>query len=419
MDKIVIEGGHRLEGTVQVSGSKNAALPLLFATLLAEGDSVLSNVPDLQDITSTCQLLNHLGLATHRSADRLYVKNSPLKCTEAPYNLVRKMRASILALGPLLAKTGQARVSLPGGCAIGARPVNLHIDALKKMGAQITIEEGYIQAKAAHLHGAEIHFETVTVTGTENIMMAATLADGETILHNAAREPEIVDLAQGLREMGALIAGDGTPTIKILGVSSLRGLEHTVIPDRVEAATHLMAAALCRGRVTVDGVIPIQLDSLLAKLREAGAKTLCAAQSVQIEGPDRLLATNIQTAPYPGFATDYQAQFMACMCVAEGKSIIEETIFENRFMHASELMRMGARIEIQGNTAHVNGIPKLSPAPIMASDLRASAALILAGLVADGVTEIHRVYHIDRGYENIEKKLRKIGARIKRVPVKF
>ncbi|MDO8644486.1 MAG: UDP-N-acetylglucosamine 1-carboxyvinyltransferase [bacterium] len=418
MDKIIIEGERPLNGSVRISGSKNAALPILFASILSDKTITLQNVPNLHDIETTCGLLKTLGVKI-RNNWNLQLCANKLNNHEAPYELVRRMRASVLALGPLLARLGKARVSLPGGCAIGARPINLHLKALEQLGAQIEIEGGYVNASAKKLVGARIHFDTVTVTGTANIMMAAVLAKGETLLENAAQEPEVVDLAILLQKMGAFIEGAGTSTIRIQGIDSFREAEHSIIPDRIEAGTFMMAATITGGKILLEKICPEHLEGLIVKLSEAGVLIKTQKEGLSVEAPKKIRATDVTTAPYPGFATDFQAQFMACMSVAEGTSTLTETIFENRFMHASELVRMGANIRIEGKSAIVTGVKKLSSAPVMASDLRASAALILAGLAAEGITEVHRVYHIDRGYENIEKKLRKLGARIKRAKVKY
>ena len=423
MQKIVIKGGRPLKGTVEISGAKNSALPILFATLLADGPTVLRNVPELQDINTTTRLLQFMGAKVANGFPRL-LKVSPngLRHFEAPYDLVKTMRASVLAMGPLLAKFHQAVVSLPGGCAIGARPINLHLKAFEQMGAKIEIEGGYVKAqasKAKGLHGSRIHFDTVTVTGTENVMMAAVLAKGETVIENAAREPEVLDLAHILNKMGARIHGAGTETILIDGVDSLHGCDHEIISDRIETGTFMIAAAMTGGSILIRRCDPVMVEALRVKLEEAGAKVTATDKGIHVQGPRSLHAVDATTAPYPGLATDFQAQFMAMMTIAHGTSMITETIFENRFMHALELTRMGADIKIEGKAAVIKGVKKLSGAPVMASDLRASAALILAGLVADGITEIHRIYHIDRGYEQIEKKFRGLGAKIKRAKVKF
>jgi UDP-N-acetylglucosamine 1-carboxyvinyltransferase len=424
MQKIVIEGGRPLKGTVEISGAKNSALPILFASLLADQPVVLRNVPELQDVNTTIRILQFMGAKVADGYPHL-LKVSPngFRHFLAPYDLVKTMRASVLAMGPLLAKFHQASVSLPGGCAIGARPINLHLKAFEQMGAKIEIEGGYVHAqtlsKTKRLHGARIHFDTVTVTGTENVMMAAALAKGETVIENAAREPEVADLAAVLNKMGGRVFGAGTETIVVDGVESLSGCEHTIIPDRIETGTFMMAAAMTGGSVLIKKSDPAAVEALRVKLEEAGAKVAAEQGGIRVEGPKHLKATDVTTAPYPGFATDFQAQFMAMMSVAQGTSVVTETIFENRFMHALELIRMGADIKIEGKAAVVKGVKKLSGAPVMASDLRASAALILAGLITDGITEIHRIYHIDRGYEQIEKKFRRLGAKIKRVKVKF
>ncbi len=422
MDKIVIQGGRRLKGTVQVSGAKNAALPALFAAILADGWSELENIPQLRDIATTCRLLEKLGLAVKpppKPGLPFRVSSNGMKSYTATYDLVRTMRASVLVMGPLLARMKRAKVSLPGGCAIGARPINLHLKAFGEMGAKIEIQEGYVIARAKKLHGARIHFDTVTVTGTENLMMAAALADGETIIENAAREPEVVDLADLLNKMGGRIRGAGTGVITVEGVDGLTGASHRVIADRIEAGTFMIAAAITGGDLQIEGIDPILVEALTAKLRETGVQIATEGETIHVTAHSPIKSADVTTAPYPGFATDSQAQFMALMAVARGTSVITETIFENRFLHAQELARMGANIKIEGHTAVVKGVKRLSGAPLMASDLRASAALILAGLAAKGITEIHRVYHIDRGYEGIEKKLRKLGARIKRVKVKY
>jgi len=422
MDKIVIQGGRRLKGTVRVSGAKNAALPILFSSILAEGWNEFENIPELRDVGTTCRLLRKLGLAVETPNDRngpFRVSSNGMRSYTATYDLVKTMRASVLTMGPLLARVKKAKVSLPGGCAIGPRPINLHLKAFEEMGAKIEISEGYVIARAKRLHGAKIRFDQVTVTGTENVLMAAVLAHGETVIENAAREPEVADLAAVLNKMGARISGAGTETIHIEGVSELKGCRHRILPDRIEAGTYLIAAAITGGEVRVEGIEPILIDSLLTKLKEAGAAVHEEPSAVTVSVPHSLKGIDIVTAPYPGFATDLQAQFMALMTTAKGTSVITEAIFENRFLHAQEMARMGADIKIEGNTAVVKGVKRLSGAPLMASDLRASAALILAGLAAKGVTEVHRIYHIDRGYERIEKKLKNLGAKIKRVKVRF
>ena len=422
MQKIVIEGGRPLRGDISISGAKNSALPILFSSLLADGPCQLHNIPSLRDIETTLKLLENLGATVESSKKKsapMILSAHKLRHFEAPYDLVRTMRASVLVMGPLLAKYGQARVSLPGGCAIGARPINLHLKAFEDMGAKIDIEGGYVNLKAKKLHGARIRFDTITVTGTENILMAATLAKGQTVLENAAREPEIIDLAIALNKMGAKISGAGTETLIIEGVDSLSGCEHTIIPDRIETGTFMMAAAITGGSLRIKNGEPSTIEALKSKLEECGVKIHAEGNDILVEAPKTIKAVDVATAPYPGFATDFQAQFMALMTTAHGTSVMTESIFENRFMHALELTRMGADIKVEGHVAIVKGVKKLSGAPVMASDLRASAALILAGLAAEGVTEVHRIYHIDRGYERIEKKLRQLGARIKRTKVKY
>jgi UDP-N-acetylglucosamine 1-carboxyvinyltransferase len=418
MDKLIITGGKPLSGDVRISGAKNAALPILAATLLAEQPMIIGNIPHLRDITTTMELIGRMGVElTVDETMRVEVDASKLDNPFAPYELVKTMRASILVLGPLLARCGQADVSLPGGCAIGSRPVDLHIDGLRAMGAEITVEGGYIKARANRLKGARLVLDMVTVTGTENLMMAATLADGVTEIENAAREPEVVDLANCLKAMGARISGAGTSTITVEGVKSLHGTEFTVLPDRIETGTFLVAGAISRGRVRVRDTDPAQLDAVLKKLREAGAELEVGEDSILLDmRGQRPRAVNVHTAPYPAFPTDMQAQFTAMNSVAEGVGTITETVFENRFMHVQELQRMGARINVEGNTAICSGIPRLTGAPVMATDLRASASLVLAGLVADGETLVDRIYHVDRGYQNIEDKFAGLGAQIRRVP---
>lgn len=414
MDKIVISGGRPLHGDVQISGAKNAALPVLTAALLTEEPCTFSNIPDLVDIKTAGKLLRNMGVEIEGAGT---VKISAEKLTDsvAPYDLVKTMRASILVLGPLVARTGRARVSLPGGCAIGARPVNLHIKALQDMGATVDLQGGYIEARAGRLKGADIYFDLPTVTGTENIMMAATLAEGTTVLNNAAREPEIVNLADVLRGMGAKINGAGTDVITITGVSRLSGTEAAIIPDRIEAGTFMIAAGITGGEINVLGCVPQHLEALINKLRDTGMKIQPIEGGLRVAAGSKIASVDVKTLPHPGFPTDLQAQIMAYLCVGSGLSVITETVFENRFMHVSELMRMGADITIQGGSAVVRGVPALNGAQTMATDLRASASLILAALVARGETEISRVYHIDRGYENIEKKFSALGADIKRV----
>ena len=417
MDKFVVAGNGPLQGEIDASGAKNAALPILCAALLSDEPLHVTNVPKLWDINTTRKLLAQMGCKVEQpDPHEMIVDAKPITTCVAPYELVRTMRASILVLGPLVAARGEAHVSLPGGCAIGARPVNLHLMGLEAMGAEITLEGGFIHAKASKLRGARIVFDTVTVTGTENLMMAAVLADGQTVLENAAREPEVVDLARCLRAMGAKIEGDGTTTIRIEGVSRLHAATHPVLPDRIETGTFLVAGAVTRGRVRVNKTDPAMLDAVLVKLQQAGAKISTGTDFIEVDMQGRRpQAVNIHTMPHPGFPTDMQAQFMALNCLAEGVSVIKETIFENRFMHAVELMRLGADIQIEGNTAVITGKERLQAAPIMATDLRASASLVIAALAAEGETFIDRIYHMDRGYEDIEGKLSALGARIKRV----
>jgi UDP-N-acetylglucosamine 1-carboxyvinyltransferase len=418
MDKLLVGGGRRLEGEIRVSGAKNAALPILAATLLADEPVRVSNVPHLQDITTTIGLLGRMGVGvTLDERMQVEVDSRSIANLVAPYELVKTMRASILVLGPLLARHGRADVSLPGGCAIGARPVNLHIAGLRAMGASVHIEGGYIRARADRLRGARIVLETVTVTGTENLLMAATLAEGETIIENAAREPEVVDLANCLISMGARIRGAGTPTIIIEGAERLGGADHQVLPDRVEAGTYLVAGAMTGGHIRLSHVRPDHLTAVLAVLEGAGAGISTGPDWIELDMRERRPASvDARTAPYPGFPTDMQAQLVAMNAIARGTGTIVETIFENRFMHVQEMQRMGADIRLEGNTAVVHGVARLKAAPVMATDLRASASLVLAGLVAEGETLIDRIYHIDRGYERIEEKLSQLGARIRRVP---
>ncbi len=417
MDKLAIVGGKPLDGEVRISGAKNAALPILAATLLADGPVTLGNVPRLNDIATTLKLLKRMGVAAeHRADGSVTADASSIKELLAPYELVKTMRASILVLGPLLGRFGHADVSLPGGCAIGARPVNLHVMGLRAMGASISIDNGYIRARASKLKGARIVLDTVTVTGTENLMMAAAYADGETILENAAREPEIGDLAAFLTKMGAKIEGAGSDTIHIEGVSRLVGTAYDVMPDRIESGTYLVAAAITGGRVRLIDSKPEHLDAVLQKLAEAGAKIATGADWIELDMRGRRpRAVDIKTAPYPAFPTDMQAQFCALNAVAEGTATITETIFENRFQHVLELQRLGANLSIQGNTVIARGVDRLTGAPVMATDLRASASLVLAGLQAEGTTLVDRIYHVDRGYERIETKLGSLGADIRRV----
>jgi len=415
MDKIIVEGGRSLKGQVRISGAKNAALPILVSALLVEGVNTYSNVPDLKDIESIKLLLSNLGAHAESHGDSFQIDTGRILGYEAPYDLVRKMRASILVLGPMVARLQKARVSLPGGCAIGARPINLHLKGLAQLGAKIKLEHGYVEAQAKKLRGAEICFDTVTVTGTENLMMAAVLAEGTTVLRNAAREPEIVALADVLNKMGAEVKGAGTAVIQIKGVNSLKPVSVSIIPDRIETGTFMIAAALTRGDITLIGCEPEHVGACLQKLQFAGAEIVAGENTIRVKGGDKIISVDVKTQPYPGFPTDMQAQFMVLMSVASGTSVITETIFENRFIHVSELKRMGADIRISGNTAMIKGVSGLSGAPVMATDLRASASLILAGLVAEGRTEINRVYHLDRGYEAIEEKFSALGAAVKRV----
>ncbi|MBT8136896.1 MAG: UDP-N-acetylglucosamine 1-carboxyvinyltransferase [Gammaproteobacteria bacterium] len=418
MDKLLITGGRRLDGTVVVSGAKNAALPILAATLLADEPVFVSNVPHLRDITTTIELLGRMGVTvTVDESMKLEVDPSTINSFCAPYDLVRTMRASILVLGPLVARHGSAEVSLPGGCAIGARPVNLHVQGLRAMGAEIDLSGGYIRAQASRLHGAHIYLDKVTVTGTENLLMAATLADGLTVIENAAREPEVVDLANFLNTLGARISGAGSSRLEIEGVERLAGGSYSVMPDRIEAGTYLAAGAVTGGRVRVKRASPEHLDAVLLKFAEAGAAIETGADWIELDmSGERPRAVNVRTAPYPAFPTDMQAQFTALNAIAAGAGVITETVFENRFQHVLEMQRMGARIRLEGNTAVSEGVERLAAAPVMATDLRASAALVLAGLAADGETLVDRVYHIDRGYECIEEKLGQLGAGIRRVP---
>lgn len=418
MDKLIITGGMPLNGEIRVSGAKNAALPILAATLLTDQRVIVGNIPHLHDITTTMELLGRMGVELVVD-ERLNIEvdSSSIREFYAPYELVKTMRASILVLGPLLTRFGQAVVSLPGGCAIGSRPVNLHIEGLAKMGADVEVKGGFIHARASRLKGAHLVMDLVTVTGTENLMMAATLAEGTTIIENAAREPEVVDLAQCLVSMGAQIEGAGTDTIHVTGVQSLSGTEYEVLPDRIETGTFLAAAAVTGGHILVKKTRPAMLDSVLEKLSETGARIETGKDWIKLDMTEgRPAAVDIRTAPYPAFPTDMQAQFTALNAVSNGTAIISEAVFENRFMHVHELRRMGADISLEGNTAVTRGVPRLTGAPVMATDLRASASLVLAGLVAEGDTTVDRIYHIDRGYECIEEKLSQLGARIRRVP---
>jgi len=416
MESIVIQGGVPLQGSVESSGAKNAALPLLAAAILADGPVTFHRIPHLNDISTMTNLLAWQGAdVIYDDQDCLTIDTRAANKPEAPYEMVKTMRASSLVLGPLLVRFGEARVSLPGGCAIGARPIDLHLKALEVMGAEISVEHGDVIAKAPNgLHGGRIFFDQVTVTGTENILMAAVLAKGETVLENAAREPEVVNLADSLRALGAKIEGDGTDTITIQGVERISGGDIFTIADRIETATYLAAGLITGGDVTVTKTDPKLLDAFLARVKEAGAIVETGDDFIRCAAPKRLQAVNIHTMPHPGFPTDLQAQFMAMMCVAEGTSLVSETIFENRFMHVQELVRMGADIQLDGHTAVIKGVEKLSAAPVMATDLRASASLVLAGVAAQGETVVSRVYHIDRGYERIEEKMRSLGANIER-----
>ncbi len=418
MDKLIITGGVPLKGEIRVSGAKNAALPILAATLLSDGVVTVGNIPHLHDITTTMELLGRMGVElVVDERMNIEVDSSSIKEFYAPYELVKTMRASILVLGPLVSRFGEALVSLPGGCAIGSRPVNLHIQGLSKMGADIKVENGFIRAKAKKLKGTRLVMDLVTVTGTENLMMAATLAKGTTTIENAAREPEVVDLANCLTAMGAHIEGAGTDTILIEGVDSLNGTQYDVLPDRIETGTYLAAAAITGGHVRLKDTRPEMLKAVIEKLKEAGADITLSDTWIEINmHGTRPQAVNVRTSPYPAFPTDMQAQFTAVNVVAEGTGMISETVFENRFMHIHELQRMGADIKLEGNTAVTHGVKRLTAAPVMATDLRASASLVLAGLVAEGDTTVDRIYHIDRGYESIEEKLAKLGARIRRVP---
>ena len=417
MEKLLITGGKPLTGEVKISGAKNSVLPILAASLLTGEEVTIGNVPHLQDVTTTISLLTEMGAKISIDEKmKVSIDASSVNKFYAPYEMVKTMRASILVLGPLLANFGEAKVSLPGGCAIGSRPVNLHIEGLKAMGANIKVVDGYIVAKAKKLKGAKISFSTATVTGTENIMMAAVLASGKTVIKNAAKEPEIIDLANCLRLMGAKIEGDGSSIIIINGVNKLKGCNYDVLPDRIETATFLVAAAITRGKLTLTHTRPDTIKVIIDKLRKAGARISIKNDIINIEAKSQLDAVNITTNPYPDFPTDMQAQFIALNAISKGKSRVVESVFENRFMHVQELIRMGADIDINGNTAIINGVKGLTGAPVMATDLRASASLILAGLVANGETIVDRIYHIDRGYECIEEKLTKIGASIKRLP---
>jgi UDP-N-acetylglucosamine 1-carboxyvinyltransferase len=415
VDKLLIEGGTVLRGEIAISGAKNAALPILCAALLTAEPLELSNVPELNDIATMLRLLEDMGVKVERNGARVTLDASALTNPVASYERVKTMRASILVLGPLVARCGEARVSLPGGCAIGARPVDQHIKGLQAMGAEVSVEQGYVHAKVGRLKGARICTDMVTVTGTENLMLAACLAEGETVIENAAREPEVVDLANCLVSMGARISGAGTDTIRIQGVERLHSARHRVMPDRIETGTYLCAAAVTGGTVRLTGTSAAYLDTVVDKLMDAGCEIVMERDAIRLQAPARLQAVSLRTAPYPAFPTDMQEQFMAMNCVAEGVATIRETIFENRFMHVNELMRLGANIQIEGNNAIVRGVAQLQGATVMATDLRASASLIVAGLVAQGETLIDRIYHLDRGYEKIEEKLHALGARVRRV----
>lgn len=414
MQKLAIQGGYRLNGEVRISGAKNAALPIMCASLLTADELYLSNLPDMHDVKTMVRLLQQMGVRIDSDAQAATFSASKVDKLEAPYDMVKTMRAAILVLGPLLTRFGEARVSLPGGCAIGSRPVDLHIKGLMAMGAEIHIEHGYIHATARRLHGAHICFDLISVTGTENLMMAAVLADGITVLENAAREPEVVDLAHCLVAMGAKIEGAGSDKITIEGVEHLHGASYAVMPDRIESGTFLVAAASTGGHVTLTGARADTLDNVLDKLREAGAVVTVTGDRISLEMNSRPRAVNVRTAPYPAFPTDMQAQFMAMNSIADGNSIVVETIFENRFMHVQELQRLGAQIEIEGNTAVIQGCRQLEGATVMATDLRASASLVIAGMLAQGETIVDRIYHLDRGYEHIEAKLSALGAKIRR-----
>ncbi len=414
MEKLLISGGQKLRGSVRISGAKNAALPIMASTILGHGIHKLRRVPNLRDVFTMGRLLEHLGAEFSLSDSTALINTADIKGHEAPYDLVRTMRASVLVLGPLLARHGRARVSLPGGCAIGARPINLHLIGLQKMGALISLDKGYVNARTRRLRGANICFDIPTVTGTENLMMAATLAKGLTRLENAAQEPEVIDLANVLISAGARIEGAGGNIIEIEGVKELNSLDYDIIPDRIEAGTFMAAAGITGSEIVLEGVNTEHLAALVAKLQETGIKFQESEKGLMVKGPHRLSATDVKTMPYPGFPTDMQAQVMALMSVAEGTSVISETIFENRFMHVAELRRMGADINIEGSVATVKGVKSLKGAPVMATDLRASASLVVAALAAGGETLIDRIYHLDRGYESIESKLRSLGARIER-----
>ncbi len=416
MERILIEGGVRLKGEVEISGAKNAALPVLVASLLSPGRSVVRNVPRLRDIDTVKTLLSHLGARIEEIDGRtLSIDTSRITSVEAPYELVKTMRASVLVLGPLIARCKEARVSMPGGCAIGARPIDLHLMGLKRLGVDVKVEHGYVIGRADRLRGGRIYFDIPTVTGTENIMMAAVLAEGRTVIENAACEPEVVELARVLEKMGASIKGAGTSIVTVEGVRELRPFDHAIMPDRIEAGTYMVAAGITGGEIRIRNCPLRYMDAVVVKLREAGISIEEGEGCVTVKGDGPIMGTDVTTLPYPGFPTDMQAQFMALMSLSKGTSVITETVFENRFMHVSELKRMGADIRIEGHSAIVRGVERLSGAPVMATDLRASASLVIAGLAAEGITEISRVYHLDRGYERIEEKFSALGARIKRL----
>jgi UDP-N-acetylglucosamine 1-carboxyvinyltransferase len=415
MEKMIIEGGHRLVGQIPISGAKNAALPLFAASLLVDGWITLKNVPALADIRTISRLLRQMGVKIEGESGVVRLNAAEVHSCEAPYNLVKTMRASVLVLGPLVSKWRRARVSLPGGCAIGARPINLHLKGLEVLGATVELKHGYVEAQAERLRGAKIYFDISTVTGTENIMMAAALAEGRTILENAAREPEVVELSRALTKMGAKIQGAGTDIVIIDGVEELRPVEYAIMPDRIEAGTLMVAAGMTQGNVKLLNCDLSQMEAVAVKLREAGLEIFPDGEGVKVIGPANIKAVDVKTLPYPGFPTDMQAQIMALMCLASGLSVITETVFDNRFMHVSELRRMGADIRIEGPNAIVRGLTNLTGAPVMATDLRASASLVLAGLAAEGMTEVSRIYHLDRGYERLDQKLSRLGAKITRV----
>jgi UDP-N-acetylglucosamine 1-carboxyvinyltransferase len=414
MEKMIIQGGNRLVGEISISGAKNAALPLFAASLLVDGWVTLHNVPALADIRTISRLLRQMGVKTEGDSGTVRLNAAGVHSFEAPYNLVKTMRASVLVLGPLAAKWKRARVSLPGGCAIGARPINLHLKGLEALGARVELQHGYVEAQADRLKGAEIYFDISTVTGTENLMMAAALAEGRTVLKNAAREPEVVELANALIQMGAKIQGAGEPVMIIDGVEELRPIEYTITPDRIEAGTFMVAAGMTQGNVKLLNCNLSHMEAITAKLKEAGLEIFPEGEGIKVIGPVNIKPVDVKTLPYPGFPTDMQAQIMALMCLANGLSVITETVFENRFMHVSELKRMGADIRVEGSNAIVRGLAHLTGAPVMATDLRASASLVLAGLAAEGTTEVSRIYHLNRGYEKLDLKLNKLGAKIKR-----